>query len=494
MIDWERDLMPEHIWIDLLAQEYKNLNWSKIYNDFLDKLEECVGGEICLYGMISDFGRIPEDAQEKFLEKHKDFAHYAFFKPVGTILTLYPECPAKWLILPEWKDKEEINFVGELTRLSHSLERLIKAKDDYAGHIRAIPLNRAFKHKKIFIRAGMPIIDLLPKYPGGCTEDERYRVQSFARTFMNQILTNDGPYKTGKWAKYFWRQNYNLVPCRPLSTSLEKGNTTVYDETIKDIQQTLWQNCTILIKYLDKIAMQYKYDLYDPIKDEIKLGLFSRIVRLFISFVSNPFLWTRDMSGIMLRCLGDTAIVFFHMVLKGTDEDFNNFRSYALGKEKLLMLHLQDAFKNQVSLESKRSEDIAQDIGGGFQAEILDIELHNWIKKDGRQMARDAGLEDIYKLIIDPASSEIHGSWTSIRKSNLVICTQILHRYHKMPKFFEPPIFLMSIYVAERIYERCLKLGKEKLGFPEPDEQLKKVRHIEEAVKQVSDITANNQA
>lgn len=26
MIDWERDLMPDHIWIDLLANEYKELN------------------------------------------------------------------------------------------------------------------------------------------------------------------------------------------------------------------------------------------------------------------------------------------------------------------------------------------------------------------------------------------------------------------------------------------------------------------------------------
>ncbi len=39
MIDWERDLMPEHIWIDLLANEYKKLAWAKIYNDFADKID-----------------------------------------------------------------------------------------------------------------------------------------------------------------------------------------------------------------------------------------------------------------------------------------------------------------------------------------------------------------------------------------------------------------------------------------------------------------------
>ena len=117
MIEWERDLMPEHIWIDLLAEEYKTLNWNKIYTDFLDKLEDCIKEKLCLFGWISDFGLVPQYAREEFIKKHKDLIFHAFYKPLGSILIHYPENPANWLILDEWKNKEKIDFVFEFTCL-----------------------------------------------------------------------------------------------------------------------------------------------------------------------------------------------------------------------------------------------------------------------------------------------------------------------------------------------------------------------------------------
>ena len=162
--------------------------------------------------------------------------------------------------------------------------------------MRALPLNRLFKHNKIFLTRGKfdDLIDLLPKYPVNCTEDEQYRVQQFARITMNLTFMNNDRYKSRSWPIYFWRHNLDLVPCHPVEGSLRKGDLNK-DEEIKDLQSRLWENCIILMKYIDKIGMQYKYDLYKPITNEIKLGLFSRIARLYISFISNPFLWTRDL-------------------------------------------------------------------------------------------------------------------------------------------------------------------------------------------------------
>jgi len=488
MIDWERDLMPEHLWIDLLAQEYKNYAWHKIYNDFLDKLESALDNQpkTPLFGFISDFGILTQKERERFLSANKEFIYHAFFKPIGKILSLYPDNPANWLILEEWKNKERIDFETELKKLAESLSRLIQAKDLYTGHIRALPLTRLFKHKKLYLPSkGMEeIIDLLPKYPDKCSEKEQYRVQQFARTTMNLNFMTEDRYKSKKWPQYFWRHNYNLVPCLPLSGPLDSKNS-IDEEKIKNIQSQLWENCILLIKYLDKIAMQYKYDLYDPTIDEIKLGLFSRIVRLYISFISNPFLWTRDLSGIMLRCIGETAIIFFYLVKKGTREEFINFKNYALGKEKLLMLHLQDNLSTSVTIEGKTIDEIAKDLGGGFKAEIMDIDLKGWTKKNIREMANEVGLESIYRWVIDPSSAEIHGSWSSIKKSNLVICRQILHRFHMVPKFYEPPIYLLSLFVAERIYLRCQELGIAELKFPPPDKKLKEIPEIKQVYERI---------
>lgn len=476
MIDWERDLLPEHLWIELLANEYPDIAWWDIYNDFIDKLEAEIGDErICLLGFLTDFGIVPDESRRKFLANHKDFIYQFFYKPMGNILTLYPENPANWLILEEWKNEEKLDFVTELEKLSRSVRRLMEAKDLYAGHIRAIPLNRLFAHNRITISSNISVVDIIPRYPEKCTEEEKYRVQSFARMTMNMEYMQNDCYQSKIWPKYFWRQNYNLVPCVPSEIAFPKANRVSKDE-MSTISNAINENCTTVIKYLDKIAIQFKYDLYEPLKDEILLGLFSRLTRLYVLYSSGPNLWARDLSGILHRCVVDTAITFAYLTQNGTQKDFQNFKEYGEGKEKLLMLHLQDTYKDKKTLENEDVKDIAKSIGGGINPELIEIELKGWTKRTSRKLAIDAGFEDYYKLVYDPASSDVHGSWTSLKKTNLVYCEQALHRYHKMPSFVEPPLFLNQVNFVQEIYLRCLDIGQKHLSFPKLDQPLTEIK------------------
>jgi len=488
MIDWEKDLMPEYIWIDLLAESFKDRHWHLLYNQFVDKIDDCIENEwkTPFLGLISDFGMLTESERENFLKNNEKMVFDLFYQPIGKILTLYPDNPAGWVALDKWKDREKINFETELKRLGKSLSRLIKAKDLYAGNIRSIPLRQLFKHNKLFFAKEKfdDLVEILPKYPVNCSEEEQYKVQSYARTILNLNHMTEKRYKRNKWAKYFWRHNLDLVPCYPINRSLKEGDLSK-DDKIKDLQKRLWDNSVILMKYVDKIGMQYKYDLYDPKTDEIKLGLFSRIVRLYISFISNPFFWTQDLAGIFLRCIGETTIIFFYLTKKGSKEEFNNFYNYSLGKEKLLMLHMQDHLDEKKSVSGESISDLSQNLGGEFIAEIQEIELKGWTKKNIRELALSVGLENIYRWVVDPSSAEIHGSWSSLRKSNLVVCSQILHRFHKIPKFFEPPIFLIPMFVANRIYEICEELAINELGCPTPDEEMKEIPEITAAFNKV---------
>jgi hypothetical protein len=373
-----------------------------------------------------------------------------------------------------------------LRKLANSLSRLIKAKDLYTGHIRVLPLTRLFKHGKIFLPAQSKLdwSELLLRYPSDCSDEEKYTVHQIARTILNPIHGEENRYKSKQWPKYFWRHNFNLVPCSPVKGSLEEGDIKD-DDKLKELQSILWNNSIYLIAYLDKIAKQYKYDLYDPTIDEIKLGLFSRIVRLYILLISDPFLWCRDICGIILRCIGETAIVYYYLVKNGTAGDFRSFREYALGKEKLLMLHMQDDLDVTSSLEGKSVDDISYELGGNFATELLKIDLKGWTKKNIRDLAQEAGLDKIYKWVVDPSNAEIHGSWSSIRKSNLVVCSQILHRFHKVPKYYEPPMYLAPIYVATQIYNMCQKLAISEIGCPPPDQEIKEVQEIANAFNRV---------
>ncbi len=59
------------------------------------------------------------------------------------------------------------------------------AKDDFASRVRSVPLNRFFKHNKLFLTKNLEVVNALPKYPHDCSEDEKFMVESMARQVIN---------------------------------------------------------------------------------------------------------------------------------------------------------------------------------------------------------------------------------------------------------------------------------------------------------------------
>jgi hypothetical protein len=309
---------------------------------------------------------------------------------------------------------------------------MLPGKDLVAGNIRAVPLNRFFKHNKIRLQRGMKVVELLPKYPTGCSDDEKYRVQQFARMITNMHYQRNGLYKNRAWPKYFWRHNYDLVPCSPRLMAIGVGRQLEPEEASR-LLDVLERNVKIATEYLHSLGVRVRCDLYDPDRHEILLGLFARITRLYALIAADPNLWARDVAGIMLRCLTETGIIFVYLGKHGTDQEFTSFRQYGEGKEKLLMLHLQDSHPDGQSLEGRGAAEIADELGGGFSPELIDIELADWTKKSTRNLAIAAGMERFYRLVYDPASSDVHGTWVSVKNTNLARCAEPLHRFHRLP-------------------------------------------------------------
>ena len=100
MIDWFRDLLPEHMWIDLLAERFGESGYLSIFNRLLDKLQEAAGAEPIFHGYISEFLLFPEDKRPAFMNANADLVREAFFEPAGRFLTGYPDFPAAWLCVP----------------------------------------------------------------------------------------------------------------------------------------------------------------------------------------------------------------------------------------------------------------------------------------------------------------------------------------------------------------------------------------------------------
>ena len=106
-IAWDRDLLPEFIWMDGLHHKFDNFkDLYQNFKEFLDMLETYIDtNEQNLLGLISDFGKIPEKNRDLILRENSELIKELFVDTVGQILLLYPECPALWLIPDEEKEK-----------------------------------------------------------------------------------------------------------------------------------------------------------------------------------------------------------------------------------------------------------------------------------------------------------------------------------------------------------------------------------------------------
>ena len=313
----------------------------------------------------------------------------------------------------------------------------------------------------------------MPKYPRDCTDEEKFRVESLARQVLNIMLMNNERIG-GNWPKYFWRKNHDLAPCKECSIRVS-GGRPVSEPEGRSISEILEANAKSVRAFLTDLSAKVRVDLYDPTRDEVLFGLFSRVTRLYVLMLEDVHLWARDTAGIMLRCLADTAICFSYLARRGTEKDFQKFVDYGEGQAKLLMLHLQDSYPNDTSLEGLTPEEMSQELGGGVTPEFLTVELGNWTKKDTRKLAISCGMERIYRLVFSPTSSDLHGNWLSLRGSNLAVCSEPMHRYHKLPSFSEPPFFLQTAEVAGDVYRLCQDIGKSELGFPESENPIRSI-------------------
>jgi hypothetical protein len=464
VVDWLRDLLPEHLWIASLADKFGLGSAVGVYNVFVDAVDAHWPHDFVALGLISDFGLIPNAERARFLKNNREMIDECFHGPIGRVMSLYPDGPAAWLVRREVLELEEpVDPFVELAHLRKLVVKLAPGKDRFAGRIRAIPMIRLFKHKKIHLREGLRVVELLPKYPVGLTEDEQDHVESFARSTLNMVIQQRAVPDLLAWPKYFWRHNYELLPCAPSEHKVVGGEPVSASGGERFIDR-LRQNATAARQYLEQLRSKLRMDLYDPRRDEVLFGLFARLTRLYALMSDDPFLWARDVSGIMLRPLAETAITFSYLAKSGTPEEFQKFIEYGEGQQKLLMLHLQDNYSDQKSLDGLSSKQVAEGIE--MWPEMVEIELGSWSKKDARRLAREAGLEDLYRLVFTPASGDLHGSWVSLKSSNLVRCAEPLHRWHRLPTYTEPPLFLNTATAAQELYVRCRNEAVKVLGYP----------------------------
>lgn len=481
-IAWDRDLLPEFIWMDALHQKFGNfVDLFRNFKKFLDMLDGYIDtDEILLLGLISDFGKIPEEKRDELLSNNSELIKELFVDTVGQILLLYPDCPALWLIPDEEKERIEEKSEDLVKEVLNTLVRLYPGKEsEYCRELRILPLQRILEHEKISFVQQVEWPRLLPKYPNHLTKEEKEECERMAILTLNMFIDNPGgpDKRIYHWSKHFWNHNLKLSPCVTNVLMKDDDFIKITEEFIKELNEYTDDNMKSLKKYLFDDLKNFKYELYDPTKDEVIIGLFSRILRLCIAFLKTPELWRGDLSKVFIRCILDSTIVLKYLLKENDISLFQKFIEYGRGKEKLQILHSQDTYPNEKSAGSDDSNELATELGSDFFIEALKINVGNWIDKSARDMAIECNMHKEYALIYNPTSEDVHGSWLSIKKSSLMSCMNPLHRFHKVPRSYEPldpNLFDIMINIVEDAIRTC----ENEYNFPKFNYELKRIQEI----------------
>lgn len=425
-INWRADFVPELIWIALLLKDHGfdrakdfacSLGFYADLSQYLPIKHD--------FGIISGYSKLDDVAKSYILKK---LGSNNMIEPLRQsllpLITLYPECPLAF-ITDGSDEKIAIEQAKEI--IGPDLEEMLYRREKLPTYAQGICLEIQKSTGKMHF-GSLLNIDILKKYPESQeSQDEASRIRAAMNTLTLMDFSN-------KWAKYFWRRGREIGSCVILpQDDLFLG--TIQQEFNLYHVECFRMYCDACNDLWEIIEKHYEIDYYDPLCDEILLGLACRIYRLTIHIVSFLPNWTEDIAEAFLRMIIESYIYYQWLKKKGQRQDFERFYEYGLGQQKLRMEHLTQYFQSQgLSAEEAKK----QNMGMNFlkkhkMPEFVPVTIGNPLGKTLRVIAQEADCREIYALVYSPASSAVHGMYDSLDLFYSRTCANPFHCLHKVP-------------------------------------------------------------
>jgi hypothetical protein len=427
-IKWRADFVPELIWIALLVQDYGFDRGKKLTCDVAFFAGESQVFETFHdFGIISSYENLSDEAKKRVIKKlkaHSDFDQIQ--NSLSHLVFLYPECPISFLT-PDCKSKT--NFNKAYKTVGAALDEMLYRLEKLPTLVQGVHYDAEICTGKLkFVPPLKPKdTSLLKDYP----DSKESKMLASSIRAATQMMTMS--IKSKKWAEYFWRRGYDICDCEVApSNDLLIGN--IRQEVILYHQECFRIYSERAGELWDKIDEKYKIDLYDPIKDEILLGLICRIYRLTIHVVSFIPNWTEDISEIYVRLVVESYI-YYRWLIKNKQEDYEQFYEYGLGQQKLRYEHLKEYFKAQgLSQDEIKEHNLEINyLKSHKMPEFVPVSVGNPLGKNLRIIADEADCREIYALMYSPASSTIHGMYDSLDLFYSKKCINPFHGLHRVP-------------------------------------------------------------
>ncbi len=392
-----------------------------------------------LTGKLSDFQAIPEAARSSMLEHLFTAGAYdsIFPEEFAIALAMYPEAPGRWLIQP-WLDTGlVIDPVIAERGLRDVVGKALDGRGNVATRAKALLFRQMVKAGRVSFSDKVmtdEFVEAFRSYPRDANDEQKARVESHVRAafLAMESLTDEEL----EWPAKFWRANWNLYACQ--TSNIEPGPEVLdgRSDEVRDSLRELREEMEALWTGFAELAKTTDPDLYSPHRFEVLTGLVGRVLRLVRTIAGYPLMWTMEHGAPVLRALVESRIIIRYLVAHDDPELYEKFRAYGVGHLKLLKLHMEnfidaageagDGMKNYLELISayvnrdQYEEFVSIDLGGNFAG------------IDMRRMADETDLGDDYRLLFQPASSNVHGEWGAIDMNVFEPCLNPLHRDHRV--------------------------------------------------------------
>ncbi len=133
---------------------------------------------------------------------------------------------------------------------------------------------------------------------------------------------------------------------------------------------------------------------------------------------------------ILLRSIMETYVTLHYLTKQDDVKEWLAYRDDGAGKTKLAFLKNLEVEEKPYFIDIDRLENLANE---DMWLEFRDVNIGAWSKKDLRKLATECGVKETYDKYYDWASGYAHAQWVCIRDTAFSVCSNPLHRFHKIP-------------------------------------------------------------
>lgn len=464
---WAREQLPDLLWIVSLLALHGERDGLTLVKQTLDGLDTYLPEPVVdsdglergpfLSGTLTSFESVPEDRRVAALAAMRGELIYedAFPWLFTRAMSKYEGMPGGWL-LAGWVGPElPIVAADEPGRLlGDAIEAAMNGQSRVATLAKFMVISRYAKAGRLHFDLSMkPLLEAVARYPFGVTDEERSLVEPFIRSTFNALAGAPGDSQFEQrltWAKNFWRSNWRLYPCHTTTWSAAEEGAAGTDpnedkrQAFETFQSDLLADVGAISDQFGRAQRNADPDLYSPHRNEVLTGIAARHVRAVDAMVRYPALWADEQGTFVMRNLLEGRIVLRWLVHKDDPALYERFKDYGRGHLKLQVLHLRE-YRDKLGDDGEYLDDfldyLERLLNRDTWEEMQDISLDgNFAGIDTRRMALSVGMEDEYRLLVAPMSSDVHGEWASLDRYSLVPCETILHRRHRIPNPDRRPI------------------------------------------------------